>query len=76
MAGGYFPLYRSDQEAKKLEKASQLLAEVIDSLWDEICCGGDGQFDNAADDGGYLRQLSIAKELIEECYEKESAHNK
>lgn len=71
MGSGYFPFYRNDPEAKKLMEAISLIKEVRDSVWDEVYMGSDGQFDNAASDGGYLRQLAIATALIEECFEKE-----
>lgn len=69
MGSGYFPFYRSDPEAKKLMEAIKLIDEVRDSVYDDI--GTDGQFDNAASDGGYMTRLSIASELIKDCFERE-----
>ena len=72
MGSGTFPLYRSDENAKKLLTAAMLVREVVGSISNEVYSGesGGGQFDNAASDGGSLATLSLAAELIEREVEK------
>ena len=70
MGSGYFPFSYNDSESKQLREAVELIKSVRESVWNEIYSGDDGQFDNAASDGGYLRQLSIAISLIQECTRK------
>lgn len=46
-----------------LREAVRLVRIVIGEVWETI--GGDGQYDNAADDGGLAERLGIARRLIE-----------
>ena len=67
MGSGSFPLYRTDDDGKKLIEATRLVREVCDSLADSVYSGdsGGGQFDNAASDGRSLGLLGLAAGLIE-----------
>jgi len=63
--------YRSDLNGgrmksweNELRQACQHIQNVISEVWD--CIGSDGQYDNAADDGGLAERLSIAKQFIED----------
>lgn len=67
MGGGYFPLERRSNSAKDLERAMAIIDEVREEYMDDIYSGSDGQYDNAASDGGYLERLWIARGLIAEC---------
>lgn len=64
MASGYFPLDESQESGKKLLEAVRLIEEVIENFYDNIYSGADGQFDNAASDGGSLALLSLAIGII------------
>jgi hypothetical protein len=48
----------------KLRQATNLIREVLDEHSE--CIGDDGQFDNAADDGGLREMLWLAIRFIEE----------
>lgn len=63
--------YRGDLNAgrmkdweEKLCVACNNIEAVCKEIWEGI--GGDGQFDNAADDGALQEKLALAKRLIEE----------
>ena len=70
MGRGYFPLYESSDRAKQLREAIQKIEAVRDELINCVYSGDDGQFDNAASDGGYLERLSIAVEMLDGCIER------
>jgi hypothetical protein len=72
MGSGYFPLDRNTESGKKLLEAMRLIEEVKENFYDEVYSGSDGQFDNAARDGGFLALLGLAKRLIREELEKEN----
>ena len=67
MGRGTFPLYRNDEEAKKLLTAVSLVREVIHEINESVYSGdsGGGQYDNSASDGGSLALLHLAARLIE-----------
>lgn len=61
MASGYFPLNACDgKNYELLKSAAESLKQALDTLTYD-----DGQYDNAASDGGYLAELYLAKRLIE-----------
>ena len=64
MGSGYFPISKMDEDGKRLMKAVVLVEEVKSELLDAIYDGDDGQFDNAASDGGSLARLGVAIDLI------------
>ena len=47
---------------QKLRKACALIEDVRNDIWETL--GDDGQFDNAADDGGLREMLGLARHLI------------
>lgn len=62
--------YRSDLKAgqmpteeAKLREAVRLIREVARDWWEYV--GTDGQYDNAADDGGLIERLGIAADFVE-----------
>lgn len=59
MASGYFPLSQGDPYFEELKEAVEKLNFVLDNATYD-----DGQYDNAASDGGHLARLWLAKELI------------
>ena len=54
--------YMSEWE-KPLREACDKISFVISAVYEVL--SDTGQFDNAADDGGLIERLSIAKEFIE-----------
>jgi hypothetical protein len=72
MGSGSFPLYRSEENGKKLLEAAKLVQEVCRSMRDDVDSGESGgmQYDNAASDGGSLALLRLAQSLIEDEGEK------
>jgi hypothetical protein len=73
MGSGSFPLYRTDENGKKLLEAAKLIGEVVDGISDDVYSGDSGgmQYDNAASDGGSLALLQLAAQLIEDEVQKE-----
>jgi len=72
MASGYFPLNREEENGRKLVNAMKLIEEVKENYYEDIYSGSDGQFDNAASDGGSLALLGLARTLINNELEKEN----
>lgn len=71
--------YRSDlksggmkAEEAKLREAVRLIREVAYGWGEGV--GDGGQFDNAADDGGFIERLYIASRLVEEELPKLQDH--
>ena len=65
MGSGYFPLNKKDVAGGKLLKAKNLIDEVIRDYYEDIYSGIDGQYDNAASDGGSLALLGLCIEILE-----------
>ncbi|MBU1067335.1 hypothetical protein KKE60_06080 [Patescibacteria group bacterium] len=70
MGSGYFPLEKRSNTARELEGAIATIDRVREEHRDDIYGGFDGQYDNAARDGGYLERLWIAKDLLVGCIRK------
>ena len=64
MSSGYFPMNNTDRGAKELLRAALIVRKLISNVWESVCSGDDGQFDNAAYDGGSLARLELAVNLI------------
>jgi len=62
VASGMFPLRPGDEGYEDLARAANLVESVLQRYWDWV--GDDGQYDNAAADGGSLALLKLAVRLI------------
>jgi len=68
MASGYFPISKSDERHKELTGITDKLSKIIEEAYTAACeleCS-----ENAASDGMYIANLSLAKEQILETLEK------
>ncbi len=63
MGRGFFPLSAGSSEGKRLLEAANIIKQVGDEFSESIYSGSDGQFDNAASDGGSLALLNLAVKI-------------
>lgn len=67
MGSGMFPVNTDGIRGQKIIEIKESIRKFRDEVAELVYSGdsGGGQFDNAAEDGGYLERLNVAIEMLD-----------